>query len=59
MAAVLHLGNLDFKDQGETCSPADERTVNRVAMLLETSPGTVVEALTHRCGVRLGRGGRC
>ncbi|EGD75756.1 hypothetical protein PTSG_07873 [Salpingoeca rosetta] len=48
VAAILHLGNVTFADNGDTCKPVNEQIVNRVALLLDTSPGTVVEALTNR-----------
>ncbi|XP_063236285.1 unconventional myosin ID [Bacillus rossius redtenbacheri] len=48
VAAVLHLGNLEFKSQEEETHPANPEVVGTVATLLEVTPGELSRALSER-----------
>ncbi|PRP86414.1 hypothetical protein PROFUN_05333 [Planoprotostelium fungivorum] len=50
LAAVLHLGNLTFKEKGarEGCGVVEKEGLNIVAQLLGTSPAELEKALTTR-----------
>eukprot|EP01147_Barroeca_monosierra_P009296 gene9296-1564_t len=48
VATVLHMGNIEFVQNGDRCVPGNEHSFNRMAILLDTSPAVVIEAMTNR-----------
>jgi len=48
MAAILHLGNVDFTPDGDTATISNKDLVNRIAKLLSTDVESVSSALTTR-----------
>lgn len=50
MASVLHLCNVDIQssEDAESSSVKDMTQLDQVAKLIETSPDSIAEVLTHR-----------
>ena len=48
MAAILHLGNINFEEDGDSSKITNEAPLNRVAKLLEVENSAAKDALTSR-----------